>query len=162
MEKENVNDDLEKEKYRNELYEDYKYSVESFDKQALLISGGALGLSLSFIKDIVPLDEAECVGIFISALIFFVISIALGFVAHCNSMAEIEKQIRNIDEGKSVNDKPDTITRYLNRVITFFVVLGIILMVTYSAVNIAYKANSHDEIKKDIPTLIQMNINTKN
>lgn len=155
MEKENVNDGLEKEKYRNELYEDYKYSVDSFDKQALLISGGALGLSLSFIKDIVPLDEAECVEIFIGALIFFVISIVLGFVAHRNSMAKIEQQIRNIDEDKPVNDKPDTITRHLNWVITLSVVLGIFLMVTYSAVNIAYKANSDDETKKDISTLIQ-------
>ena len=44
--------------YRKKVWEDSKSGSENFDKYLITFSSGALALSLSFIKDIVPLRDA--------------------------------------------------------------------------------------------------------
>ena len=45
-------------KHREQAWQDRQASSDEFDKNLLTFSSGALGLSLAFIKDIVPLDHA--------------------------------------------------------------------------------------------------------
>jgi len=44
--------------HRRQIWQDIQSSADNFDKYILTLSSGALGLSLSFIKDIVPLGTA--------------------------------------------------------------------------------------------------------
>lgn len=44
--------------HRKQAWDDIQSSTDSFDRSLLTLSGGALGASLAFIKDIVPLKEA--------------------------------------------------------------------------------------------------------
>ena len=44
--------------FKRKALEDEKSGTENFDKNLLTFSSGALGVSLAFIKDIVPLNKA--------------------------------------------------------------------------------------------------------
>jgi hypothetical protein len=44
--------------HKKQAWEDIQSSTDSFDQSLLTLSSGALGLSIAFIKDIVPLDRA--------------------------------------------------------------------------------------------------------
>jgi hypothetical protein len=44
--------------YRKKVWDDIKSGTENFDKYMLTFSSGALGLSLAFIKDVVPIGRA--------------------------------------------------------------------------------------------------------
>ena len=43
--------------HRDKAWEDIKSGNENFDKYMLTFSSGALGLSLAFIKDVVPAED---------------------------------------------------------------------------------------------------------
>lgn len=79
--------------YLHQLEQDYQYSISKFDNQVLIISSGALGLSLTFIKDIVPIKQAIGIWIYCIALILFIITIALSFYTHWKSAKIIDEQI---------------------------------------------------------------------
>ena len=63
--------DIKKE-YLKDLYEDYKYSIEKFDTQHLYLSSEALGISLTFLKDLLPLGKVIHLWLFIVAIWIFV------------------------------------------------------------------------------------------
>jgi hypothetical protein len=71
-----------KNKYLDDLHSDYRYSIDKTDYHALYISSGALAISLTFLKDIVPFKDAIWLFLFYIALIMFVLTILLGFLAH--------------------------------------------------------------------------------
>src|SRR5579885_1478933 len=48
--------------FKKKALDDEKSGTESFDKNLLTFSSGALGLSLAFIKDIVPLSMAHWIA----------------------------------------------------------------------------------------------------
>ncbi len=57
--------------FKEKVLDDIKSGTENFDKNLLTFSSGALGLSLAFIKDIVPLGEAHLIPcLFVSWIAF--------------------------------------------------------------------------------------------
>jgi hypothetical protein len=50
--------------HRDKVWDDIKSGTESFDKNMLTFSSGALALSLAFIKDVVPLSKAIWIRLF--------------------------------------------------------------------------------------------------
>lgn len=125
-----------KTKYIEDLYQDHKYSIEKFDSQALFISSGALGLSLSFIENLVSLSTAKYQWIFILSIWLFVISISFGFIAHYKSSRIIMNQIRLVDEDRLDDIKPDKFTPVINRLLTGIIILGILTLVLFVSINI--------------------------
>lgn len=73
---------MAEEDYKNSLYEDLKYSTSKFDAQVLTISTSSIGVSLAFIKNIVPFKDAIYSWVFYSALIVFVICLILSLIGH--------------------------------------------------------------------------------
>ena len=144
MTKKQVEND--KSKYINDLWDDYKYSISQYDSQVLYISSGALALSLTFLKDIVPLEKAECFYLYLFALILFTICISLGVYCHYQSFKLIEKQIKNVSND-IFNTKPDKTIPILNLIIGISLILGILSLVIFSSVNL-YNMNN----KKENPT----------
>jgi hypothetical protein len=74
-------------KHRDKVWEDIKAGTESFDRNLLSFSSGALGLSLAFIKDMVPLGKS----VWISSLFISWIAFALCIVV---TMASFQISIR--------------------------------------------------------------------
>jgi hypothetical protein len=131
----------EKDKYLKDLFEDLKYSISKFDEQSLLISSGALGLSLTFIKDIVPLQDSKFIWLFYSALFFFVISMGLGFIGHYISARQISNTINLVIEGKYAEIKADKLIPKINFFIFAFLIVGIFVLVSYCVINIEIAKN---------------------
>ncbi len=73
---------------RQKLYEGELSAQRDYDKWLITLSGGALGLSLTFLKEVVPLDKARFLwaaatswGLFASALVVCVFGLYLSAVA---------------------------------------------------------------------------------
>ena len=143
-----------KDKYLKDLYEDLKYSVSKFDEQSLLISGGALGLSLTFIKDIVPFQDSQYILIFYSALCLFIFSMGLGFIGHYLSTKYIMKSIEFVEQEKYSEIKPEKWIPRINTIIAIFLTLGVIFLVAYCIINIEIAKTKNKKDTKDSSSFI--------
>lgn len=123
-----------KQEYLSELYNDYRYSIEKFDSQSLYIGSGALALSLTFIKDIVPIEFIKLESLYYVSVFLFVISILLGFIAHIISAKLIKKRISEI----SLNNfkiPEDKIIPRLNKFVAGILIAGIFFLSVFSLYN---------------------------
>ncbi|MFT3796491.1 hypothetical protein [Flavobacterium sp.] len=136
----------EKDQYKKDLFEDLKYSLSKFDSQSLAISSGALGLSLTFIKEIVPFEESECIIFFYFALAFFIITLTLGFIGHYLSLRQISKSIEKVDSDRISEIKVDKVIPIINLTVVFSLTFGILCLVAYCVINIENKRQeTHDK-----------------
>ena len=142
----------DKDKYLKDLFEDLKYSVSKFDTQALTIGGGALGLSLTFIKEIVPFDQSICVILFYFSLGLFILSISLGFIGHYISIKQISKSLELVSEEKYSELKSDKWIPRINLIVATTITAGIIMLVTYCVINIEHqrKIDTKSELNKNL------------
>lgn len=126
-------------------FQDGAYAAsQEFDRAILTLSAGALGLSLAFIKDIVPLNKAIHLLLLFGSWVFFVASILLmlvSFVAsqkafrHSKKVAH-EYYIKQNDEILDQRNVPALVTRYLTYAsgVCFFVAL--IMTLAFTMVNV--------------------------
>ena len=105
----------DKDKYLKDLFEDLKYSVSKFDSQTLAISGGALGFSLTFIKNIVPFSVAIHIWLLYISLALFIFTISFGLLGHYLSIRQISNSIDSVSEEKYDELKPDKWIPYCAR-----------------------------------------------
>ena len=63
--------------HRKQAWEDIQSSTDSFDQSLLAVSSGALGVSLAFIKDVVPLKEAVWLTLLYASWVSFAACIVL-------------------------------------------------------------------------------------
>lgn len=150
----------EMEKYLKELYEDLKYSVSKFDTQALTIGGGALGLSLTFIKEIVPFDQSICIILFYFSLGLFILSISLGFIGHYISIYRISKSIELVSDENNSELKSDKWIPRINLIVATTITTGILFLVTYCVINIEYQRRI--ETKSEINKSLKIKKETQN
>lgn len=133
-------DDFEKAKqdYLSQLEKDRRYSIEKFDAQALYLSSGALAISLTFIKDIVPIEDAQFIYLYYIAIILFGITILVGFIAHYVSVQLSIKQYSKIqnDDYEEVNSKSIHI---LNIIIMSTLIVAIGFLICFVIINIHLK-----------------------
>lgn len=137
----------EKENYIRELNQDLRYSASKFDGQTLAISGGALGVSLTFIKDIVPFQTSSFLGLFFAAQFFLIASMLLGFVSHYVSLRGTESNIEKANLGDfegiiTDNASANKCIRRCNFSVLMFLTLGVVLLVLYCGVNIVSAKDS--------------------
>jgi hypothetical protein len=83
--------------YRRKIWDDTKSGTENFDKYMLTFSSGALGLSLAFIKDVVPIGRAICIPMLISSWVAFLLCILVTLVSFRISIRALEKMVPIID-----------------------------------------------------------------
>jgi cytochrome c biogenesis protein CcdA len=123
-----------KNKYIADLYTDFRYSIEKFDSQALYLSSGALAISLTFLKDIVPIKEAKLLWLYYIALILFGLTILIGFLAHYISARLIMKRIKKVENNDFTVKDSDWIT-WFNEFMIGTLVAGIGLLIAFTIVN---------------------------
>ena len=80
------------------IKEDIDSSSDSFDKSMLTLSSGALGVSLAFIKDIVPLGHAVWLGLLVTSWIVFAVCILTTVVSFQFSIVALKKRRGLLDE----------------------------------------------------------------
>jgi len=79
-------------------WEDRQSSSDSFDKSLLTVSSGALGVSLVFIKDIVPLPHAVWMPLLYSSWGFLAACVVLTVFSFRLSVAALDRHIDHLDE----------------------------------------------------------------
>jgi len=186
----NADDEMQK-NVNNERYKTYvkerdnaleaKLKVsERFEKTIFLISGGALGLSLTFIKDVVPAPFFLPYFLYL-AWSFLAISLCLCLVSLYCSLEAFHKKVENLDKaerqqqynlnsqlvqtGQSSVPYGNVIDR-LNLIAVICLCVGIIALIVFTIINTAF--NLHDaephlsDTQVAIPNVIEQNENIEN
>jgi hypothetical protein len=131
--------------YRRKVWEDLKSGSENFDKYMVTLSGGALGLSLTFIKDIIPAGKMICSLLLYASWVAFVFCILTTLVSFRVSIRALEEMVPCLDDFYLRGD-PDAFNKHLksfwtravgwcaNLAILFFV-LGLIFTIMFVIAN---------------------------
>ena len=133
---------------RKSLIDAKREGIRSFDKAILTLAAGALGLSLTFIRQIVPDIKSGTMFMLICAWSSFCISILSTLISFLTSQSACSRQIEimeakyfddNSDMSEKVNykNKPAIWTERLNKYSIFIFIIGVILLVTFSSVNLS-------------------------
>jgi hypothetical protein len=117
---------------------------ERYDNAILTLSTGILGISLAFIKDIVPLDKAEFLSLVIISWWLFGAAIVSTLVSFSVSQLAIKRQLEYAEkyyleeQEDYINKKnhPALLTEYINYASGVLFVAGIIVTVIFVSVNV--------------------------
>ena len=126
--------------YRTSLIEVETQLKESYDKLVVLLSGGALGLSMTFLKDIINLNQIvypfvllTAWGAFILSLMAILGALSFGIEAH-------RKAVLQIDDDTIYDQKAggrfSWLTKILHRSAAVFLFFGLISMSVFVYINV--------------------------
>lgn len=137
----------QKQEYRNLLITAEQKSQEDYDKTLVSLSGGALGLSLLFIENVIG-DSAPISGHFlVAAWILWAFSLAAVVLSYfCSGMA-LRKSIEQCDKNdysEGVGGKAAKATSYLNAASGILFILGVISIIIFCSKNIGVKEMSNN------------------
>lgn len=112
-----------------------------FDKAILTLAAGALGLSLTFIRQISPVITEGTVWMIIFAWICFIVSLLSTLISILTSRSACVTQIEILeieDEEKQDMQKNTftAVTQFLNIVSIIFFIAGVILLTVFSIRNL--------------------------
>lgn len=79
--------------YRKKIWEDSQSGSENFDKYLITFSTGALGLSLSFIKEIVPLKDAIWIPLLIVSWATFILAALVTLISFRFSLLALDRSV---------------------------------------------------------------------
>ena len=156
--------------YRRKVWEDSTSGSENFDKYLITFSTGALALSLTFIKDIVPLRNATCIPLLILSWVTFTLCILVTLVSFRISIRALERMSPVLDDFY-LNGNVDAFNKHLEDPWTKAVdkcawagiilfVLGLIFTMIFVSANVleAKKMGNEENPKKEASILIDKRI----
>ena len=116
------------------------------DRWLLTLSGGALAVSLTFVRDIAPHPVRCTVWVLVIGWFLLVLSIVMALSSHLTSLKAIRSERDRLDDvlGKKKALDPDTQeskagkwTGHLNVLSTVALAVGIVLICIFAALNLA-------------------------
>ncbi len=137
--------------YRQSLIEAEKQGQDSFDKTVLSLSGGALGISFVFIKDIIGVGAIVLPHLLLAAWVCWALSMLAILVSFYTSNRALRKAIEQCDNGTiqrgpaKPSDTPGCeppggyfakVTKNLNLAGIVFLILGIAVMCAFVYFNL--------------------------
>jgi hypothetical protein len=133
-----MNDDLKK--YRDTLLVTMRFLNESYDKMLIMLSGGALGLSITFLKDVVNLAKVKHAELIMLSWLAFIISLAAVLGRVLFGIEAYRKAISQVDDGSIYNEKPGGIyaclTKCLHILSAASLLVGLLLIAIFSYLNV--------------------------
>ena len=146
--------DDQQQDYRNLLTELEQKAYEDYDKALLAMSGGALAISIAFLKNIVGHDSYQYSCLLIGAWISWTLTVLVVLGSFLMSQIALRTAIQELDSGEEksrLGGFADKITGFLNVAggILFFV--GVVLMVIFASVNLG-ESNVEATSKVDAAT----------
>jgi hypothetical protein len=145
---------------RKLLIDAEREGARSLDKAILTLAAGALGLSLTFIRQMVPDIKHGTFAYLITAWGLFSLSILLTLISFLTSQWACARQ-REILETEYLNDKnckkesvalknkPSTWTKILNIFAIISFMVGVIFLAGFSIINLREDAMPEKKIDKD-------------
>lgn len=138
------------ERYRDDLVTGRRGAHQEYDRSVLSVAGAGLGLSIAFIKDIVPIAAASAVPILYLSWWLFAAAMVSVLVSFLTGQRAFDRQIRLADDYYSgrdpaAYDAPNRFavaTRILNLVSCVALVLAIVCTVSFASVNLSRTAKT--------------------
>lgn len=124
----------------NELLKDYRSRLEKleqkaqddFDKTVLSLSGGALGISFAFVKDIVGSAPITNPSLLFLAWISWGLSVLWVLISYFTSNLALRKAIKQVDSDSIRSSKPggiaDTLTAICNALSGILFIIGVVFI----------------------------------
>jgi hypothetical protein len=129
--------------YRGLLIQTEQKSQAEFDKGVLALSGGALGLSFAFTKDIVGTAHLGHIGFLLAAWISWALSSTSVLMSFFTSHLALRKAIRQLDQGTIGAERAggwwDLITANLNLGGLLLFLFGLAMMIVFLNHNLNFK-----------------------
>jgi hypothetical protein len=141
--------------YRKFLVTAEQKSQEDFDKAVLTLSGGALGISFTFLKDIVGANPISEPAFLIWAWRLWAGSILCVLFSYFLSHLSLRKAIAQVDGDTIYSQKPGgvwaTWTACLNISGAVLFVLGVFTLTYFASINVINKGAMNDRQKATTP-----------
>ena len=96
--------------YRGRLESSLQSAYDQFDKAILTLSSGALGVSIAFIKDVVPLARASWKPLLVCSWVGFALAILSTVVSFLVSQKAFVRQISDAED-YFIGDETDALQR---------------------------------------------------
>jgi hypothetical protein len=130
---------------RTELSAAREKSFELFDGAILTLSSGGLGVSMSVVKDVVPLAGAHFRWMLVTSWVCFAAAIVSTLVSFLMSQAAVDAQLRIAEDyylrgNEAALERPNrwsAVTLYLNLGSALFFVAAVVLTVMFVALNLS-------------------------
>lgn len=130
----------EKKQYRASLTALLEKMQAEYDKTVLLLSGGAIGISMTFTKDLVGKDEVLSARWLLVAWLCWGLSVSAILASFFASAKAMERAIRRVDQrllyAEPVGGYFDSLTRALNAAGGILFFLGLVAMTLFVHFNI--------------------------
>lgn len=126
----------EDKEYWNQLFQTYKESATLFEKNLLYITSGALGISITFLSDIVDLDTACFFYLLISAWSIFTVVILLSLIAHYCSMKSMNHEMKYFLKEKKPKNRFEKWVKKMNVSMIIGLPLGLVFLVLFLSLNL--------------------------
>lgn len=137
---------------RQELYAETRKDLltrqlsnsERFDGAILTLSTAALGISLTFVKEVVPVEKAQCLALLVISWWLFGLAIVSTMVSFLASQLGIKRQLHyaeeyylnNKEEFLTKENNPAKLTEALNYVSGLLFVAAVILTIVFVSTNL--------------------------
>lgn len=127
--------------YYSNLLSSLKTSGEQFDKAILTLSAGALGLSLTFIKEIISVNKAIYLWLLGTSWTLLTLTILLTLISFLTSRLAFDRQIDNFEaaldaeEFSEPNNPFAAITSCINYTTLTTFTLAVIMLYTFVLIN---------------------------
>ena len=132
--------DKDIQEYRSLLISAEQKAQEDYDKTVLSLSGGALGISFAFVKDIVGDQPVVYPRLLLASWIVWGISIACVLASFFFSQQALRQTIKQVDEDKIREQSPggvySWITATLNALGGLLFLVGVVLIVLFASHNL--------------------------
>jgi len=134
--------------YRQWLVVAEQKAQEDFDKTVLSLSGGALGVSFVFVKDIVGPHHIHQTNTLVLAWVAWALSTSAVLASFFLSRQALRRAIEQCDDGTIFCQPPggffSKATRWLNASGAVLFFLGVCLMASFVYQNLANRETSHE------------------
>ena len=132
--------------YRKQLVSAEQKSQEDFDKTVLSLSGGALGISFVFLKDVVGTNPIQGPGWLLAAWIAWGTSSLCVLASYFMSHLALRKAIEQVDHGTIYAQPAGGIfrrwTEFLNATGAILFLTGVLLITVFAGTNLLNKGAS--------------------
>lgn len=126
--------------YRIQLIEAERSSQTAFDRTLLALSGGALGLSLTFVDRLIGPGTASRVELLWVSWIAWAASLAVMLLSHYFSTLAMRKAITQLDEGTIFQETPggayDSVIKIMNPAGGVLFLVGVATMIVFAIANV--------------------------
>jgi hypothetical protein len=121
--------------YRKEQLAKANAGQNDYDKLVVALSGGALGLSFTFLKDVASGEASSHTTLLLAAWASWGLSVALILISIFTGVEALRETVRQVDQGTVHLQRPgrwyDRATAFLNPVAGLLFIFGLVFMMAF-------------------------------